>query len=227
MRRTAATALVGLMMIGCGSSSSTTRGRTLTDNEAGMAGSLVEPVETGGTESTTGGANGETGGTGGTVVEPQTGGSDSGGGTGGDDPVGTGGAETGGEASGGTGNVGGGCEPWDCTNIAISLTGWSSDSGNPIPEACGLVQDPCTGMMVDCGGCDDPLQGCARGNLIESPTTSIISEEEGIENICGGNCIALVPCADNTGGLLVCTIEDQPPQDDCFMEGPGWCCLAG
>jgi hypothetical protein len=80
--------------------------------------------------------------------------------------------------------VGGGCEPWDCTNIAIDLTNWDPESGEPVPEACGLVQDPCTGQFIDCGGCSLYGYECGIGKRDDS---SMIPGEA-IPNICASAC---------------------------------------
>ena len=95
----------------------------------------------------TGGTSGQnTGATGATIT----------GGVGGENPGGAGGEiPAGGLAgSGGEGNTGGNCEPWDCTNIGIHMYGWDPNSGEQVPEICGFVEDPCTGMIVDCNGCE-------------------------------------------------------------------------
>jgi hypothetical protein len=209
-----------VLTIGCGDSSSSRRSPTDTGPEAGSGG---EVVSIGGSEV---GGGGETNGTGGVTVG--SGGTGTGGVAG--SPA-TGGQAGSVDATGGSGNVGGNCQPWDCTNIAIDLVGWDSTSGEPVPEACGLVQDPCTGMMVDCGGCNnDPLQGCERGEMIAEGS---FFENEGTPNICGGNClfVGTVSC-DQSGSdtmvEMICTLDDQPWRENCVPTNSRnrWCCPA-
>jgi hypothetical protein len=249
MRTLLIISVLSLAMAGCGSPSSSTRQSTDIGPEAGAGGEdVVAP--SGGTE--TGGASGETGGTGGydptggTGNDVATGGQDvgtggqdvgtGGAGTGGE-PVATGGAGTGGDAAGGTGNVGGGCEPWDCTNIAIQLAGWDSASGDPVPEACGLVQDPCTGMMVDCGGCSGYMAGCGIGTAYMEDEVNGIEWINPIDNVCGTGCVEV-----SDPNATQCHSEDYafddfavmcgefvdsnlPPYQDCVQYGLfGWCC---
>ena len=219
-------AILSLAAIGCGSSSTSTRGRTLGTSEGGEAGQTVVWI-TGGATSSVGGSVGTTGGTGGEVVQPSGGGEviqPSGGA--GNEPINTGGSGATPDATGGSGNVGGGCEPWDCTNIAINLAGWTPESGDDTPEACGLVQDPCSGQYIDCGGCSSPWQDCGRGNMIYDMVWGAI-ESDGTDNVCGGDCIGIGSCGDDLS-TLVCTIADQPPSDECTDMGPAsWCCVAG
>jgi len=155
-------AILALAAIGCGSSVST-RQRTLDTGEGGEAGQSVVDNTGGsatGATASVDGSGGQTEGTGGTGGTP--------------------------ENTGGTGNIGGGCEPWDCTNVAINLSGWTPESDEAVPEACGLVRDPCTGMMIDCGGCN--LGRCGEPDL----TIDIFlggSDPEGTPNICGNQCV--------------------------------------
>jgi len=221
-----------LVLSGCGGSSTSTRGSgPEIDETGGAAGSEIVEPQTGGSEQT-GGGSGETGGTGGSV-EPPSGGTDAGGSVSTTGGAGSGGRpETGGgagEATGGTGNVGGNCEPWDCTNIAIDLAGWDSASGDPVPEACGLVEDPCTGMMVDCGGCTTPNTACGEGFYSTEPETP---PEPGTPGLCGGGCVVL----GFTGGCdtqwgwgqnYSCNTSDNPEAPDTLCEdlgGGAWCC---
>ena len=190
--------------------------------------------ETGGTSGqNTGGVSGSTGGSDTGGASGSTGGSESGaggeivGGTGGS--VGGEGGSIGGaggiSGEGGVGNTGGGCQPWDCINIGIHMYGWDPTSGEPMPEICGLVQDPCTGMMIDCNGCEgtapiglniDPVQPTSCG--IRAPTldeaVNITNEsfmENAIEwpndlddnpNLCQPSCIYM-----EDGSLGICNSQ--------------------
>jgi len=150
-----------LILVGCGSSSTT----------------VVESLaETGGVSN--GGAGGEPAATGG-VSE---GGSVTGG-------VATGGDESGGVSNGGAGGSTGGventggtgvCTPKTCLTIAVELAGGVTD---PVPEACGLVDDGC-GNIIDCGGCEFPTEcGLMKWNGIDDRLS------EGHPNLCGRNCV--------------------------------------
>jgi hypothetical protein len=253
MRTLLIISVLSLSLVGCGGSSSSTRQSTDIGPEAGAGGEdVVAP--SGGTE--TGGASGETGGTGGTGAYDPTGGTGNdvatggqdvgtggqdvgtgGAGTGGE-PEATGGSGTGGDAAGGTGNVGGGCEPWDCTNIAIQLAGWDSASGDPVPEACGLVQDPCTGQYIDCGGCGE-FQECGGETIVGLDSDYNTIYAEGVDNICGGNCLETDPsriiCGEIGLGdprtMFICnyqgTTSPEPGCQENLEPGLGlqyWCC---
>lgn len=165
MRQTTAAAttivLAGLL-IGCGGSSTSTRGGGPSiQGEGGEAGSTVEPQETGGSTEQTGGSTGETGGTGGIVgggtggMVEQTGGS-------GNEP-GTGGATV--------------CTPKTCLTYAVEMTG-----SNEL-QACGLIEDGC-GNYIDCGGCENPSHACGGGSVLFDATIA----NDAIEGICNGGC---------------------------------------
>lgn len=202
--------LSAVVLLGCGNSSSRNQGHI--GNEAGAAGledlggaggvTIDGPIggsDTGKAGSTgTGGSTGDTGGSGGS---PATGGS----------PEETGGqagsvGNTGGQAgsadnTGGTGNIGGNCQPWNADNIAIYLSGWTPESGTPIPKACGMVADPCTGQWSDMGECGY-FQRCGGRNAI-SPNGYSANLGDSIDNICGNLCVA-----DHSGqAFLECVID--------------------
>ena len=209
--------LTTILLAGCGGSSSA---RRASDNEAGAAG-MVEPTSGTGGSTTTGGGSGETGGsttggssgsTGGQAGEPATGG------------------------DGGTGNVGGNCEPWDETNLTILISGWDPNSGDPMPETCGYVADPCTGMQVDLGTCGD-YQECGAGEAVAVGSEAEYADP--IPNICGNSCVEDRTSSEfwtchNLGYhyALLCTPEHYgevtlPPDCDdagASWQGIVWCC---
>lgn len=202
-----------LLTVGCGSSSSTRVG----GGEAG-----------GGVDTETGGASGSIASSVGGSDVSSVGGTDFG--IGGNTSSGGSDVGTGGEnASGGAGNTGGNCEPWNCTNIAIQLAGWSQESGDPVPEACGLVQDPCTGQYLDCGGCSANKE-CGAPNLDLEATyyPDSVVEIPGNPNLCGGNCDLAAGSATFCENYpaqqyYYCNIE-RPPHDECVGSGHFYCC---
>ena len=234
MRSLLTISVLSLALAGCGSSTSTRSGTG--PEVGGEAGATVLTSGTGGSVET-GGGTGETGGTdaggsgGSSGTEPT-------GGTGNDVATGGGAGEpaTGGQAgdaAGGTGNVGGGCEPWDCTNIAIDLAGWDPESGEPVPEACGLVEDPCTGMMIECGGCSQ-LHRCGVGSI----TGPGMDFSDPIENICGFLCWVernANMCGDWAPGQRYywnchSSYEEAlvlPNEDECSGADGNYCCSEG
>ena len=220
--------LIGLTIgaIGCGSSES----RRSASDAAGAAGWEEIGGEAGagatGTD-TTGGNNPGTGGsnTGGLVDIGGAGGNElvDIGGAGGNEPAtggsATGGNDTGGSAGSATGGWSGTCIPKTCETIAADLAGWTSDSTDPFPEACGVVGDGCGGYK-DCGGCSNPNQACGYGN----PTgywvfdrlsgTDQIETDNPIPGVCGGGCIGISgSCTlnDNTSGHVWGCMTDAPP----------------
>ncbi len=192
------TSLLVITLVGCGSASN--RGGLVSDS--GAAGS----EETGGS-STGGNGNTETGG----VAQ-----------TGGNGNV-AGSTETGG-ATGGTEETGGSgpCVPKSCLSLAIELSGYDVTSGDPVPEACGVLEDSC-GNYIDCGGCETPGTACGRGAATgvmvrQTNIQGLVSEElPGIPNICGGGCHGMgtgISCTisnGNSGGLLSCTLSPDDP----------------
>jgi len=243
------------LLVGCGSSNSR---QTPSFEEDGGEGGLDAVDSTGGTvgdtggytSNVTGGTGGSTGGINGSAGSvTNIGGSDAAGATATGGAQETGGSDSGGEGgdtTGGSGNVGGGCEPWDCTNLAIDRFGWDSSSGELVPEICGLVQDPCTGQYIDCGGCDDVTHvsytfanatlehycGIAPPILDELSVTPGTADPNSCNPQCqedrihvGGSCaINELPFS--------CSIKDLPPHPDCTpgaQVAPGytgyiWCC---
>jgi len=223
-----------LLTTGCGSSnSSRTGGYDYVPAESGAGG--AEPVGTGG-QTETGGINGIVPGTGG--VEPiGTGGNvDS---TGGTD---AGGTDAGGTDAGGAGNTGPECQPWNCTNLAIDRFGWDSNSGEPVPEICGLVQDPCTGQYIECGGCTGTTLITGEAVLthhcgVTTPNTEnypfVFDPGVADVNSCNVHCMQYGDMA--TGGCLelrfLCSIDNLPPSPLCVPQEPyspneahDWCC---
>lgn len=187
-------AVVGL--VGCGSASS--RGRFLA-NEAGASGSSAE--ETGGRNGSGGGsAAGETGGT-----------------TGGN--LGQAGSTA--ETGGGNGTGGGPCVPRDCLTAAIELSGYDPASGDPVPEACGVIPSGCGNNYIDCGGCDTAGTACGRGEatgvLVRDLVNGGMIPEElpGIANICDGGChnmgVSCVTSEGNHGSFFACTLPSNDP----------------
>ena len=251
--------LIGLAIgaVGCGSSGS----RRSVSDAAGAAGAAGwEEIEIGGeagagatgTDTTGGnttGGNTTGGNTTGGTDNPGTGGSNTGGlvdigGAGGNEPAtggsATGGSTTGGSAGSATGGWSGTCIPKTCETIAADLAGWTSDSTDPFPEACGVVGDGCGGYK-DCGECSNPNQACGYGDptyewVRINPGSSILvpEQENPIPNICGGGCIGFVSqdctMSDNTSGYLRGCMTNVPPTEWAVCEPfvsnylYTWCC---
>ena len=138
------------------------------------------------------GTGGTDPGTGGTITggsSTDTGGTVSTGGTGGTGGTDTGGSDlqTGGnDVTGGfgTGGFEDPCIPKTCLTIAVELNSGVTD---PVPDACGLVNDGC-GNIIDCGGCSGG-KFCGGGSLnTEYEPFSWGELDDGIDNLCGGGC---------------------------------------
>lgn len=158
--------VTALSCFACGSSTTINEplGEAGAPNVGGNIGYAGSPLgETGGETSVSSGGQVTTGGigtqTGGTGNETQTGGT-----------LPVGGSGTGGsvEPTGGTGP----CVPKTCLTIAVELAGGQT---NPVPDACGLVNDGC-GNLIDCGGCVEGECGEQAGEYKN-------------DNLCGSGCV--------------------------------------
>jgi hypothetical protein len=181
-------------------SSSTTISEQDLPGEAGSAG-----IGEGGSAVNTGGNGGDVyvGGSGGNVVQPTGGvGNEPTGGAGGNAGV-AGEPNLGGTSgepnTGGTGNTGGTCVPKTCLTIAVELAGGQTD---PVPEACGLVNDGC-GNLIDCGGCE-PGSICGGGKSVSYDPDL---ETGGVPHLCGGDCVFVAGSEDNLRNIFNCSGE--------------------
>lgn len=158
--------------------------------------------ETGGSAGSVGigdaGSGSEISGSGGDVVQPTGGTGADLGGTAGEPSLG---GTSGEPSTGGTGNTGGTCVPKTCLTIAVELAGGQTD---PIPEACGIVDDGC-GNLIDCGGCEQGI--CGGGSLL---TDIPFEADDGIPGLCNGGCQKNHECGDGRAHI-VCSNEDITP----------------
>jgi hypothetical protein len=95
-----------------------------------------------------------------------------------------------------------------------------------------LVQDPCTGMVIDCGDvCSQPFQTCG-GNVFDDlalaarsyPIGQIVP---GPSNLCNGQCVwTQYQCSgtDFSSNLVNCSNYDLQPNDTCEGIQIEWCC---
>lgn len=194
---------IAALVLGC-SSSTTVDGQ---DNETGGSPGLIGEAGSGGeifVPDGTGGADTQTGGSG----SQNTGGMDAAGGAG---------------DTGGTGT--GTCVPKTCLTIAVELAGGQTD---PVPEACGLVDDGC-GNLIDCGGCKEG--GCGLGIPEPNGISGDVSITTGTPNLCSGGCVPYGQCTSTIGdGAIWYCSETLSPHPECestfdAFEGiDSWCC---
>jgi len=208
-----------LLMVGCGSSTGT---------RDGGAGEPTFPiVPTSGNGGGAGSAVSETGGTGGTVPTSGAGGEPGSGGN----PAGAAGEPI--EPAGGSsGSVV--CVPKTCLTRGVELDTYYT-AGDPVPQACGLLDDGC-GNYIDCGGCE-PHYTCGGGTAEVDPLypamlPRLLTADDAVPGICKGGCTEY---GDYGRGdcyvdynLTACVGEpvNVPPREGCVgsVDSNYWCC---
>jgi hypothetical protein len=175
--------------------------------------------------SETGGAAGEASAAGMAGMAGSDTGGQAGSGSGGTSPGGTstGGTSTGGVAGSNTGGTGGTCIPKTCLEIAIELSG---NTSNP-PKACGITNDGCNGY-IDCGSkCSGDLYNDVHyscGLDLAGPIDP---------NLCGSTCNR-APGGSGFGSMcpaktwaVLCSNYNEEPYSGCTMSttlNNYWCC---